>query len=51
MSENDQFCFSSCACGKDVFMKRGVNPLVFLNINSASLIRANVFYPFLVASQ
>jgi len=48
VSENDQFCFSSCVCDKDIFMKRGI---VFLNIKSASLMKANVFYHFLVVSQ
>lgn len=47
VSENDQICFSSCVWDKDIFM----NPLVFLNIKSTSLMRANIFYLFLVASQ
>lgn len=38
----------SCVFDLDIFMKRGINPPVFLNIKSASLISANVFYLFLV---
>lgn len=47
-SENDQFCFSGCAYNKDIFMKRGINPLVFLNIQSHE---GNCLFSFLAACQ
>lgn len=50
VSEKDQFCFGSCVYDKDVFMKRGIITLVFLNIKK-SLVSANVFNLFLIPSQ
>lgn len=52
VSEKDQFCFGSFGSvyDKDIFMKRGIITLVFLNIKK-SLMSANVFNLFLIPSQ
>lgn len=48
VSEKDQFCFWSCVCDKDIFMERGIITLLFLTIESGSLMSTKAFKLFLI---